>query len=192
LERPIKDKKLPMVLTEKEISRILQVITNLKHKTIITTIYSAGLRISEALHLKIHDIDSENMRIWVRGGKGKKDRISILSKHLLDLLRQYYRAYKPKEYLFEGPDGKPYSASSTRKVLHRACEKAGITKDVKVHTLRHSFGTHLVENGTNLRYIQDLMGHGSSKTTEIYTHVSKEKLDEVRSPLENLVKKGYI
>ncbi|WP_258105876.1 tyrosine-type recombinase/integrase, partial [Marinoscillum sp. MHG1-6] len=124
------------------------------------------------------------MRIWIREGKGVKDRQTVLSPRLLDLLRSYYRAYRPKDYLFEGPNGNTYSASSVRKVLQRAVDKAGIKKRVKPHTLRHSFATHLLENGTNLRYIQTLLGHTSPKTTEVYTHVTSQKLDEVQSPLD--------
>ena len=192
LERPVKEEKLPEVLSQKEISAILNSFTNLKHKTIITFIYATGTRISEALSLKLSDIDSENMRVFIKGGKGKKDRITILSRYLLKLLREYYKAYRPKKYLFEGPSGKPYSASSTRKVFQRACKKAGTNRHVTVHTMRHSFGTHLIEEGTNLRYVQTLMGHNSPKTTELYTHVSNKKLSEVRSPLENMAEKGYI
>ncbi len=192
LERPVKEQKLPLVLTTKEISLILKSCSNIKHRAILMTIYSAGLRISEIQKLTINDIDSENMRIFIRGGKGKKDRITTLSPHLLALLRDYYRLHRPKSFLFEGPKNTLYSASSIRKVLHRACHKAGISKPVKVHTLRHSFATHLIENGTNLRYVQVLLGHTSPKTTEIYTHVSSEKLTQVTSPLEKLFEKGYI
>ena len=187
LERPKKRNRLPTVISEEEVVRIFQQITNVKHKILLMTIYSAGLRISEALSLKIADIDSDHMRIWVRDGKGQKDRITVLSKSLLVILRQYYIEYKPKNYLFESYDGRQYSASSVRKVLHRAVAKAGIRKHVKVHTLRHSFATHLLENGTNLRYIQTLLGHTSSRTTEVYTHVSCKKLEDVVSPLDKLL-----
>ncbi|MEQ9263569.1 MAG: tyrosine-type recombinase/integrase, partial [Owenweeksia sp.] len=158
--------------------------SNLKHRAILTTIYSAGLRMGEMTGLKIGDIDSEGMRIWIRSGKGDKDRISVLSPQLLELLRNYFIKYRPKKFLFEGADGNPYSASSVRKILQRSVAKAGIAKSVRPHTLRHSFATHLLENGTNLRYIQTLLGHTSAKTTEIYTHVSTKKLEEVKSPLD--------
>lgn len=184
LERPKKVQQLPQVLSLEEVKRILDGTTNLKHRTMLTTLYSAGLRMGELLNLKIGDIDSAGMRIWIREGKGVKDRLSVLSPKLLELLRQYYAMYKPRKYLFEGPEGGMYSATSVRKVLQRAVNKANIRKKIKPHTLRHSFATHLLENGTNLRYIQTLLGHTSTKTTEIYTHVTTKKLDEVRSPLD--------
>lgn len=190
LERPKKEDKLPQVLGVEEIAKILKGTTNLKHKTILTTLYSAGLRMGELLNLRPTDIDSEYMRIWVREGKGCKDRLTTLSPHLLCLLRSYFKQYRPKNYLFEGPDGKAYSPTSVRKVLQRATLKAGIQKKVKPHTLRHSFATHLLEQGTNLRYIQTLLGHTSAKTTEIYTHVSSKKLEEVHSPLDMMVQSG--
>ncbi|MEQ9308059.1 MAG: site-specific integrase [Balneolaceae bacterium] len=184
LERPRKGKRLPQVLSMEEIKSILTSTSNLKHRAILTTIYSAGLRMGEMTGLKIGDIDSEGMRIWIRSGKGDKDRISVLSPQLLELLRKYFTKYRPKKFLFEGADGNPYSASSVRKILQRSVAKAGIAKSVRPHTLRHSFATHLLENGTNLRYIQTLLGHTSAKTTEIYTHVSTKKLEEVKSPLD--------
>ncbi|NQZ77684.1 MAG: tyrosine-type recombinase/integrase [Ekhidna sp.] len=190
LERPKKIAKLPEVLSADEVAKILLNTNNLKHKAMLTTLYSAGLRIGEMLSLKLGDIDSDHMRIWVREGKGCKDRLTTLSPHLLALLRVYYQSYKPAVYLFEGPDAKPYSASSVRKVLTRAAKEAGIVKRVKPHTLRHSFATHLLEQGTNLRYIQSMLGHTSAKTTEIYTHVSSKTLDEIKSPLDSMVSNG--
>ncbi|SNT37113.1 Site-specific recombinase XerD [Ekhidna lutea] len=184
LERPKKVQKLPEVLSVEEVQAIFKVTTNLKHKAILVTIYSAGLRIGELTQLKIGDIDSSSMRIWVREGKGVKDRLTVLSPLLLELLRMYFQKYNPRKWLFEGPEGNPYGASSIRKILNRSVEKVGIRKKVVPHTLRHSFATHLLENGTNLRYIQELLGHTSAKTTEIYTHVSSKKLDEVLSPLD--------
>lgn len=184
LERPRKGKRLPQILSMEEVRSILKACDNVKHKAILTTIYSAGLRMGEAMALKIGDVDSDHMRIWVRGGKGDKDRITVLSPHLLTVLRTYFLQYRPQEYLFEGPNGGPYSASSVRKVLQRAVAKAGIAKEIKPHTLRHSFATHLLEHGTNLRYIQTLLGHTSAKTTEIYTHVSSKNLEDIKSPLD--------
>ncbi len=192
LERPRKERKLPLVLSQEEIARLLGSVKNLKHKTILTTIYSAGLRRSEVINLQIRDVLSDQMQLVVRNGKGQKDRLTVLSRELLQLLRQYYVEYRPKQFLFEGPDGGPYSASSIRKILSRALKRANIQKPATVHTLRHSFATHLLENGTNLRYIQTLLGHGSPKTTEIYTHVCADRLTEVTSPLDTLHKKGYI
>lgn len=184
LERPKKIVKLPEVLSLEEVQRILKETKNLKHKTMLTLLYSAGIRMGELLNLRIQDIDSGTMRIWIREGKGVKDRMTILSPLLLDLLRIYYKHYRPKLFLFESPEGGKYSGSSVRKVLQRSVQCAGIIKHVRPHTLRHSFATHLLEQGTNLRYIQTLLGHTSAKTTEIYTHVSTKKLDEIKSPLD--------
>lgn len=190
LDRPKKIMTLPDVLSESEVSSIIMATNNLKHKTMLTTLYSAGLRMGELLNLRLTDIDSDHMRIWIREGKGCKDRLTTLSPHLLTLLRAYFSSYRPKEYLFEGPNGGRYSGSSVRRVLQRAAEKAGIRKKIRPHTLRHSFATHLLDQGTNLRFIQMLLGHNSAKTTQIYTHVSGKKLEEIKSPLDNMVATG--
>jgi site-specific recombinase XerD len=187
LERPKKANRLPLVLSLDEVKRILQCTANLKHRTMLTTIYSCGLRSGELLNLKPADIDPVGMRVWIREGKGVKDRATVLSPVLLDLIKAYHKDYRPRRYLFEGPEKRRYSASSLRKVLHRSVIRAKIEKPVQLHTLRHSFATHLLENGTNLRYIQTLLGHNSPKTTEIYTHVSSRKLEEVRSPLDLMI-----
>jgi integrase/recombinase XerD len=171
--RPKREKRLPDVLSPEEVKSILESIQNLKHRCIFYVIYSGGLRISECLKLKIHDIDSERMVIRVRQSKGAKDRDVPLSPTCLISLRSYYKMYRPETYLFEGKKGYPYSASSVRKVLKRAVYKNAIKKRVTVHTLRHSYATHLLENGTDLRLIQELLGHSSSRTTELYTHVSQ-------------------
>ncbi len=184
LNRPIQEKSLPVVLSEEEVKSILAATTNLKHRTILSVIYSAGLRISEAIDLKIDCIDSKRMQIRIVDGKGGKDRHTLLAKKLLPLLREYYRAYTPKLYLFEGQDEPKYTATSVRAILRVACKKAGITKKVTPHTLRHSFATHLLENGTDLRYIQMLLGHSSSKTTEIYTHLTTKGFDQIKSPFD--------
>lgn len=149
-------------------------------------LYSAGLRISELLFLKIKDIDSKRMQVFIKGAKGKKDRWSLLSEKTLVTLRKYYIKYKPKEWLFEGVGGTRYSATSCRAVLKRACKKAKIEKNVTLHTLRHSFATHLLERGTDLRYIQHLLGHDSAKTTQVYTHITTKGLDEIKSPMDFL------
>lgn len=185
LHRPKKEHKLPKVLSKKEVKRIFDVTKNLKHKCILMLIYSAGLRRSELLNLMPDDIDSERMVIHINGAKGKKDRISLLSDNLLQLLRQYYKEYRPKKYLFEGQNGGRYSASSVANILKKAAIKAGIRKNVTPHMLRHSFATHLLEQGTDLRYIQELLGHDSSKTTEIYTHVSKKAIDKIINPMDD-------
>ena len=189
LDRPNKESKLPQVLSQKEVLAILKVTNNIKHKAILTCIYSAGLRISELINLKIADIDSTHMRIWVRDAKGSKDRITLLSDSMLKLLRVYFTKYKPSLYLFESPNKTSYSAASIRKFLARSVKKAGVQTKVTPHTLRHSFATHLLEHGTNLRYIQSLLGHNSSKTTEIYTHVCSTKYAEIQSPLDTMLQK---
>ena len=175
------------MLSTEEVIEILKATKNLKHRAILMTIYSAGLRISEAINLKIKDIDSQRMQIRVEQAKGKKDRYTLLSQKNLATLRTYFLAYKPKVWLFEGQEaGEPYSSRSIQNIFSAAVEKAGITKEVSVHTLRHSFATHLLENGTDLRYIQSLLGHESSKTTEIYTHVTTKGFDQIKSPLDKL------
>ncbi|WKZ66823.1 MAG: site-specific integrase [Flavobacteriales bacterium] len=186
MERPRHEKKLPMVLSEEEVAALLRNVENLKHRSILMLIYSGGLRLSELIGLERQDLAVERGQLIVRSGKGSKDRITLLSRKALSSLEEYLTTYKPKRYLFEGPDGGPYSPRSVQVIFHRAREKAGITKPATVHTLRHSFATHLLEKGTDLRYIQALLGHSSSKTTEIYTHVSTKALGRIRSPLDDL------
>ncbi len=186
VERPKGEKTLPVVLSESEICEIFTAINNLKHKAILMTIYSAGLRVSELINLKISDIDSDRMQIRVQSAKGKKDRYTVLSVKTLEMLRLYYVQYKPTSWLFEGQFGGPYSDRSIQKILKEAVVKTNIRKKVTVHTLRHSFATHLLENGTDLRYIQILLGHESSKTTEIYTHVTTKGFEQIKSPLDKL------
>jgi len=186
VQRPKKPKVLPNVLSEEEVQRVINSLDNLKHKCIISLTYSAGLRLGEVIGLKPGDIDSGRNYVIIRQGKGKKDRYSLLSARVLDLLRKYYREYQPKEYLFEGQFGGQYSATSIHNILKNAVEKAGIKKRVTVHTLRHSFATHLLERGTDIRYIQELLGHQSSKTTEIYTHMTQKGLGKIKSPLDNM------
>ncbi|MBT9314524.1 tyrosine-type recombinase/integrase [Leptothoe spongobia TAU-MAC 1115] len=186
IQRPRKAKKLPAVLSEEEVALIFKQIKNLKHKCAIYLIYSAGLRRSEVLNLKPTDIDSKRNCINIRDAKGNKDRITLLSQKALLLLREYYKQYRPKEWLFEGAEGGKYSTTSLRKILQRAVENAGIKKEVTLHTLRHSFATHLLERGTDLRYIQSLLGHSSSKTTEIYTHITSKGFENLKSPLDDM------
>ncbi|MCW3789515.1 tyrosine-type recombinase/integrase [Plebeiibacterium sediminum] len=184
--RPKVGRPLPKVWSKQEVSTILRSIDNLKHKALLSLLYGSGLRIGEALSLKLSDIDSKRMRVRIFEGKGKKDRYSILGESQLSLLRQYYKEYKPKNYLFEGQIGGTYSAGSAGKVLKRAITKSGVQQRGGLHSLRHSFATHLLESGTDLRYIQELLGHNSSKTTEIYTHVSNKYLQQIKSPLDDL------
>ncbi|WP_244994590.1 tyrosine-type recombinase/integrase [Flammeovirga yaeyamensis] len=187
VQRPRKKDKLPVVLSIEEIKSIFSNINNLKHKAILMTIYSAGLRIGELIDLEIKDIDSKRMLIRVVEGKGNKDRNTLLSEKNLQILRTYFKEYKPKKYLFEGEkEGNKYSRTSIAKILKRAVLKSKIQKRVTVHTLRHTFATHLLENGVDLRYIQSLLGHNSAMTTQIYTHVSTKIVREIKSPLDNL------
>lgn len=186
IERPRKRKPLPQVLSKEEIKRMLDATTNLKHHCIIALLYSAGLRRAELLNLKVEDIVSDRMLILIRGGKGNKDRYSILSSSILKKLRSYYREYRPKSFLFEGPHNGKYAASSVLQVVKQAAARARIGKRVTPHMLRHSFATRLLEQGTDLRRVQILLGHGSTKTTERYTHVAQSTYEGTESPLDKL------
>jgi len=186
VERPEKAKTLPKVLSKQEVARILDATINLKHRCLLQLLYAGGLRIGEVINLKISDVQSDRNLLLIRGGKGKKDRTTLLSQRLLTSLRQYYKAYRPKVWLFEGQFGGQYTTDSIRHVFNAAVEKAGILSKPTPHTLRHSFATHLLESGTDLRYIQTLLGHCSSKTTEIYTHITTHALEKIQSPLDNL------
>jgi integrase/recombinase XerD len=186
LQRPKREIMLPSVLSEEEVKRLLQQIENLKHKAVLSLIYSAGLRIGELINLKINDIDTTRSQIRIIQAKGKKDRVSLLSPSILKMLREYYKEYHPKVWLFEGQSGCQYSESSIQVIFRRAKELAGIRKKATVHTLRHSFATHLLERGTDLRYIQELLGHQSSRTTEIYTHVTEKGFKNITSPFDNI------
>ncbi len=181
-----KERKLPIVLSKLEVKQIIESTNNLRHKTILSTIYSAGLRLSESVNLKIADIDSERKLIYIRGGKGKKDRTTILSGELLNLLRKYFKKYQPKVWLFENIFQEQYSTKGVQQIFYRNLDKINIDKKVSVHSLRHSFATHLLEQGEDLRYIQKLLGHKSSKTTELYTHITKQSMGKIASPLDNL------
>lgn len=186
IDRPREETYLPEVLSEQEISDILNATENLKHKAILMTIYSAGLRISEAINLKVKDIDSQRMQIRVEQAKGKKDRYTLLGTKTLEILRKYFLEYKPKIWLFEGAKGEQYAPRTIQEILKKSVAKTQIKKRVTVHTLRHSFATHLLEAGTDLRYIQSLLGHANSKTTEIYTHITTKGFDQIKSPLDRL------
>lgn len=187
IHRPRREKILPNVLSKEEIKAILEAHQNIKHKTMLSLIYSCGLRRSELLHLKPTDIDSKRNIVIIRQSKGKKDRITPLSPKILALLREYYSIYKPTTFLFEGSQkGSCYSEHSLQNVLKQALAKVKITKPVTLHWLRHSYATHLLESGTDLRYIQELLGHNSSRTTEIYTHVSTKNLQQIKSPFDDL------
>ncbi len=187
IHRPKKAKLLPNVLSKEEIKQILNAPRNLKHKAMLSLIYGCGLRSGELLALKPEHIDSKRNLLLIKQAKGRKDRIIPLSPKILEMLRAYYIAYKPETYLFEGHiKGRPYDARSLQNVLKRALGKAGINKPATLHWLRHSYATHLLENGTDLRYIQELLGHSRNKTTEIYTHVSTKSLQKITSPFDLL------
>jgi site-specific recombinase XerD len=185
IQYPKSKRKLPVVLDLSEVEALFSVTENLKHKAILMITYSSGLRISEAARLKITDIDSKRMMVRVQQGKGGKDRYSILSNTALECLRQYWRKYHPKDWLFEGQKKNEHiSISSIRQVFCDAKKRAGITKPASVHTLRHSFATHLIEAGTSLHHVQLLLGHRSPNTTTVYLHVSRLNLAQVTSPLD--------
>ena len=174
------------VFDESEIAAIIKAAENLKHKTILCLAYSGGLRVSEIVNLKIQDINSKRMIINIRQAKGKKDRIVMLSDKLLILLRKYYTEYKPKAWMFEGAGEKQYAIRSVQKVLERIKEKAGVKKEGSMHALRHSFATHLMESGTDILSIKELLRHDSLRTTTRYTHVSKKHIANIQSPLDKL------
>lgn len=186
IERPKKTKTLPKVLSKEEVFDLIKATKNIKHKCIISLLYSSGLRRGELLNLKLEDINSKRMLITIRNGKGMKDRITVLSEQALNYLRAYYKEYKPKNYLFEGLYGKKYSGTSVGKIIDKAAKNAKFKKRVHPHMLRHSFATHLLEENTDLRYIQILLGHGNVKTTEIYTHIAQKNLLGIKSPLDSL------
>jgi integrase/recombinase XerD len=187
IQRPRREKRLPNVLSKNEVKSILEAPTNLKHRAMLSLIYACGLRRSELLNLTLKDILSDRNLLFIRQSKGKKDRVVPISIKLIEMLRDYYKAFKPKTWLFEGQEvGKKYSERSIQLVLNQAVEKAKIVKPVSLHWLRHSYATHLLESGTDLRYIQELLGHSSSRTTEIYTHVSTRNLQQIRSPFDDL------
>jgi integrase/recombinase XerD len=178
-------KKLPGVLSRQEVESIFSATENLKHRAILMTIYSAGLRISEATRLKVSDIDSGRMTIRVSEGKGLKDRYTLLGERNLELLRLYYKAYRPSGWLFPGRDpSEPIDVSSVQRVFKVCLYKAGIKKKASVHTLRHSFATHLLESGIDLYYIQRLLGHKSAGTTSVYLHVTGKDIGKIRSPID--------
>lgn len=187
IHRPKREKILPNVLSKEEVKAILETPKNIKHKAMLSMIYSCGLRRSELLNLRPSDIDSKRNIVFIKQSKGKKDRITPLSPKILELLRSYYKECSPQTYLFEGREkNTPYSARSLEEVLKKSIKLATINKPVTLHWLRHSYATHLLESGTDLRYIQELLGHNSSKTTEIYTHVSTKNIQQIKSPFDDL------
>ena len=185
------EKRLPVVLSQPEVSQLFDAVSNIKHLSMLLVAYSGGLRISEIAHLRVADIDSQRMVILVRQGKGRKDRIVPLSPSVLDMLRQYWLIEHPRDYLFPGNDPRqPLTASSIQKVCHKVVMAAGVKKRVSMHTLRHTFATHHLEAGTDLRTLQMLMGHTSLKTTSRYLHISTDQLRSAKSPLDLLINFG--
>jgi integrase/recombinase XerD len=186
IKRPRRVKMLPIVLSKEEVKSLIDTTRNLKHRAILAVIYSAGLRISELTNLRPSDIDSDRKQIKILG-KGNKYRYTLLSENTLDMLRMYWRAYRPVRYLFEGQKkGQPVSTSTIQQVFKNACKKSGIIKQASVHSLRHSFATHLLETGVNLKIIQSLLGHSSLRTTSIYLHVTKFDPASIRSPFDEI------
>ena len=185
--RPKKPKQLPKVLSVEEILRLFEVTSNLKHRLIVQMIYSAGLRLSEVVNIRIRDIQFDLQVIFIKAGKGKKDRYVALAHRLFPLLKAYNLQYRPVYWLFEGQSGGQYSKRSVQQILRKAVEKSMVNPYATVHTLRHSYATHCVENGYSLALIQEALGHGSLKTTERYLHVSSETIRQLRSPLDLLM-----
>ena len=186
IPRPKRPSILPKVINAKDIQKLFEVTLNLKHNTMLKLCYGMGLRVSEIINLKIIDIDSKNQQVFIERAKGKKDRYANLPESVLDQLRSYYKTYRPKTYLFEGQAGDRYSTRSLQIVFKAALKKAKINKDIGIHGLRHSFATHLLESGTDIRFIQELLGHNNINTTLRYTHVSTKSLKNIKSPLDNI------
>ena len=187
LPRPKRERKLPTVMSREAAQALLNAAGNLKHQTLLVLVYSAGLRVGEVVRLQIEDLDAERGLLHVRRGKGRKDRITIYSDLAVAMVKAYVEAYQPVKWLFNGPNPHRHITERTvQKIVKRAREKAGIPQHITTHSLRHSFATHLLEGGTDLRYIQELLGHNSPKTTEIYTHVSRKDLGKIQSPVDSL------
>lgn len=186
LPRPKKEMKLPSVFSEEEIRKMIEACENLKHRSMLCLAYAGGLRVSEIINMKLKDIDSRRMVICIKQSKGRKDRQVMLSPKLLELLRKYFKQYRPKLWLFEGQEGAPYSMRSVQLMLATAKKKAGINRKGSIHALRHSFATHLLESGTDLLSIKALLGHNSLRTTMTYTHVSRKHISKIQSPLDKL------
>ena len=190
LRRPLKRKKLPVVLSTEEIIELLRATRNLKHRTALAMIYSAGLRVSELINLKVEDVDLLRKQLHIKQAKGWKDRYAVLSERFLLLFNNYMLTYRPDVYVFEGADGGKYSSRSLGNVIKKSAQRAGIKKTISLHTLRHSYATHLLENGIDIRHIQALLGHSRPETTMIYTHVTRKDLARIKSPLDLILEKS--
>jgi site-specific recombinase XerD len=189
IPRPKKAQKLPKVISEEKIIQGLLSVQNLKHRTLLLLAYSAGLRVSEIVSLMVTDVNSDRMQLSINGAKGKKDRVVNLSEAILPLLREYYKSYKPKSWLFEGQDkSKHYSTRSAQIVFNDAYKKLGLPSQCSFHSLRHSFATHLLENGTDISYIQKLLGHSDIKTTLRYTQITTKDIGKIESPLDRILR----
>jgi site-specific recombinase XerD len=186
IPRPKKPLTLPKMLSKSEVKKLFRVTNNLKHKIALQLTYGMGLRVSEVVNLKLNDIDSKRMVVHLKGAKGKKDRYVPLPKSILPGLREYYITYKPKTFLLEGQYGGAYARSSLQQVFKNAMNKAGINKEIGIHGLRHSYATHLLESGADMRFIQELLGHNSIKTTQVYTKVTPRSISKIKSPLDSL------
>lgn len=186
IDRPRKERKLPEVLSKTEIVALLKSVKNLKHKAILSTIYAGGLRISEAINLKLSAVDFDEKRLHIKAAKGKKDRYVPLAERSILILKKYLEVYAPLKFMFEGKPNAPYSASSIQKIVKNATLNIGVKKHITPHSLRHSFATHMIESGVNLRYVQQILGHKNSKTTEIYTHITDIALQQITNPLDQL------
>lgn len=186
ITRPKKQQSLPQVLSAEEVRKILEAVPNLKHRTILMAVYSGGLRLGEVLRLRVVDVMEGQQKIFIKGGKNKKDRYTLLSKQFITILEQYIKTYDPKYWLFEGQLGGQYSASSVQSIFRAAVAKANVGHFATLHTLRHSFATHLLEAGVDIRYIQELLGHSHIDTTVIYTHVAQNRLSGIVSPLDQI------
>ena len=191
LTRPKKSKNLPNILSPEELISIIQHTKNLKHRAVLALLYSTGLRISELIKLRLSDFNLNRRQLHIRSGKGRKYRYVSLADSFMPLLQNYISTYQPKHYFVEGTNGGMYSASSVRKFLYKSCKAAGIQCKVTPHTLRHSYATHLLENGVGLRHIQELLGHAKPETTMIYTHVARKDLLDISSPLDMAIKQIY-
>lgn len=192
IKRPRKEKRLPVIFSKEEVAKLISSVKNRKHKAILSTAYSTGMRLNEVRMLSINDIDSDRMQVRVQTGKGKKSRMTLLSPKVLQQLRQYYKMYRPERYLFEGRnEGEPISIRTIQVFFNNNVKRSGITKPVTFHSLRHSFATHLLEQGANLRMIQELLGHSSLKTTSVYLHLSNFDAGKVSNPFDNLDIIGY-
>lgn len=185
ISQPKKNKYLPVVLSKEEVSKMIEVTTNPKHNCIISLLYGTGVRVSELTHIKMLDLDLDRKMLRVFQGKGKKDRLVILPEKLLQILKKQAELKKADDFLFTNGRGDKLTEATIQKIVMHAAQKAGIKKNVSPHTLRHSFATHLLENGTDIRYIQELLGHAKLQTTQIYTHVARNNLKNIKSPLDN-------